>query len=151
MNNAERWLKIVLWLFGAPCLLAFFAVVMPSDWMSATHQWLGMGELPHKPIVEYLARTTSGLFGLYGCLLLLFAGDVHRYARPITLQAIIVIGLSGVGAVLGLRAGMPLWWMVGDITSCWLCCGAILWLQAKIRATSPVSGRAQPLPSVASP
>jgi hypothetical protein len=149
MNNAERWLKIVLWLFGAPCLLALVAVVMPRGWMAVTHEWLGMGTLPDKPIVEYLARTTSGLFFLYGWLLLLFASDVHRYARAITLQAIIVIGLSGVGAVLGFRAGMPLWWMIGDIGSCWLCCGAILWLQKRIPAVKSAAGQPQPLRSVA--
>ena len=29
-------------------------VFMPVSWMAATHRWLGLGEMPTGPIVEYL-------------------------------------------------------------------------------------------------
>ena len=140
MNKHERWLKILLWLFGGPPALAIFPFVMPRSWMSGVHEWLGMGALPDKPIVEYLARYASAMSALYGFLLLLFATDVHRYAAVITLQARMIMVLSAVGLIFGLRAGMPVWWMMGDVASCWLCCGAMLWLQKKI-APSPNSPR----------
>src|SRR5688500_13797824 len=89
--HAEWILKLLLRIFGGVSLLAFVAMVMPREWMAVTHQRLGMGELPDKPVVEYLARMTSALCGLYGALLLLLAQDVHRYRTLIIYQAVAVI------------------------------------------------------------
>ena len=115
-------------------MLAVVAVVMPQGWMGVVHEWLGMGTLPDAPIVDYLARSTSALCALYGGLLLVLATDVRRYARVITCQAVAIIALSTVGACFGLRAGMPAWWMLGDVASCWICGGAMLALQKRISA-----------------
>src|SRR6185503_10791781 len=142
MNNAERWLKIMLLLFGLPPALAIIAFLMPTSWMATTHEWLGMGVLPDKPIVDYLARYASWSSAFYGFLLLLLITDVRRYAPVITLQAIAIIALSGVGAIFAWRAGMPAWWIVMDVVSCWSFCGAMLWLQTKIPpAPSPKESR----------
>ncbi len=97
--------------------------------MAVTNEWLGMGTLPEKPIVEYLARSTSALCALYGGLLLLLATDVHRYAAVIRYQAIVTICLASAGAIFGFRAGMPAWWMTGDAAGCGIFCGGMLWLQ----------------------
>jgi hypothetical protein len=129
---AEEWLKALLRVFGATCVLAVLPFIMPRSWMGFTHEWLGMGTLPEKPVVEYLARSTSALCAFYGGLLFVLATDVHRYAPAITYQAIAMMLLSGAGAILGLRAGMPAWWMVGDGMGCWVFCGAMLWLQKRI-------------------
>ena len=134
-RTPEWWLKLLLRLWGAPPLLAIIAVVMPYSWMSAVHESLGMGALPDKPIVDYLARYASAFAVFYGAVLFVLATDVHRYARLITLQAILIIVLSGIGAIFGWRAGMPWWWMVGDVVSCWFACGAMLWLQRRIVAS----------------
>src|SRR5258706_7372800 len=103
---AERWLKLLLRVFGGTSALAIFPFFMPRSWMAATHEWLGMGALPEKPIVEYLARSTSALCALYGGLLLLLATDVHRYAAVIKYQAIVTICLASAGAIFGFRAGL---------------------------------------------
>ena len=132
-KTPEWWLKLLLYLWGAPPLLAIVAFIMPYSWMAAVHQSLGMGNLPERPIVDYLARYASAFAVFYGALLFALASDVRRYARLITLQAILIIVFSAVGAALGRRAGMPAWWMIADVTSCWLFCGAMLWLQKRIR------------------
>jgi hypothetical protein len=132
MNNAERWLKILLLLFGLPAALAIVPFVMPWSWMAAVHESLGMGVLPDKPIVDYLARYASAFSAFYGFLLLLLMTDVRRYAPIITFQAVAILVMSTVGAIFGWRAGIPAWWILGDIISCWLCCSAMLWLQTKI-------------------
>ena len=132
MNNAERWLKILLFLFGLPAAFAIVPFVMPFSWMATTHEWLGMGALPQRPIVDYLARYASGFSAFYGWLLLLLMTDVRRYAPIITLQAVAILVMSGISAIFGWRSGMPLWWIFADVISCWLCCGAMLWLQTKI-------------------
>lgn len=133
MNTAEHWLKILLRLFGGVSALAVFAVVMPWRWMALVHDWLGMGVLPQKPIVEYLARSTSGLCAFYGGLLLVLATDVRRYARIIRFQATAMMLLTIVGAMFGLRAGMPAWWMLSDAVSVWVCCGTMLVAQRKMQ------------------
>ena len=132
MQNAESWLKALLRLFGGFSVVAIFPFVMPQHWMTLVHAWLGMGELPDKPVVEYLARATSALCALYGGLLLLLATDVRRYRAVIQYQAGATILLSGIGAYLGLRAGMPGWWMIGDVAACWILCGAMLFFQNRI-------------------
>jgi len=144
-KNPEWWLKAVLRGFGAPCVLAVFAFVMPRSWMGIVHEWLGMGVLPDKPIVEYLARSTSALCAFYGLLLLVIATDVQRYARVITLQAVLMMAFSTVGALLGLTAGMPAWWMMGDAASCWLGCGSMLWLQKRISLAAATQEQPKPV------
>ena len=132
MNTAEGWLKALLRLFGGVSALAIFAVVMPWWWMGWVHDWLGMGVLPEAPIVEYLARSTSGLCALYGGLLLVLATDVRRYAPVIRFQAVVMMLLTTIGAVLGLRAGMPAWWMICDAASVWLFCGVTLVAERRV-------------------
>ncbi len=61
------------------------------------------------------------------------ARDVRRYAPTIRFLAITTILTATLGALFGARAGMPLWWMIGDALACWLFCGAMLWLQTKIK------------------
>ena len=142
MRNAERWLKLLLLLFGLPPVLAIVPFLMPMSWMAAVHAWLGMGALPDKPIVDYLARYASAMSVLYGLLLLLLLTDVRRYAPVITLQAVAVILLAGVGAIFSWRTGMPRWWVIADMFSCWVFCGAMLWLQTKIPPVeNPGQGR----------
>ena len=60
-------------------LTALGAVVMPFEWMNSIHRQVGLGELPHVPIVGYLTRSISGLYALHGALLLFLAGDVRRH------------------------------------------------------------------------
>ena len=146
MHSAQWWLKALLRSFGGVSALAMFAVVMPRGWMGVVHEWLGMGTLPDAPIVEYLARSTSALCALYGGLLLLLATDVRRYARVITYQAVMTIALATVGACFGLRAGMPAWWMLGDVASCWLFCAAMLLLQKRMADAKEDSAAANPKP-----
>src|SRR5436189_2903236 len=110
MRNAERWLKLLLLLFGLPPVFAFVPFLMPFRWMAAVHDWLGMGALPDKPIVDYLARYASGFSAFYGVLLLLLMTDVRRYAPVITLQAVAILLLSGGAAFFAWRSGMPSWW-----------------------------------------
>ncbi len=92
MRNAERWLKLLLLLFGLPAAFAVVPFLMPTSWMAAVHQWIGMGVLPDKPIVDYLARYASGFSALYGFLLLLLlsrndAVENHRWTQMHTDKA----------------------------------------------------------------
>src|SRR5919197_6688309 len=119
MQRCEKYLKLLLQVFGAVTVVALFPFVMPRSWMAVVHEWVGMGALPDKPVVEYLARTTSALYGFLGGLYLVLATDVRRYARVITYSAVATLVLSTVNTAFCLRAGMPAWWMWGDALACW--------------------------------
>ena len=129
MQKDENHLKVLLQVFGAVTVIALFHFVMPRSWMAVVHEWLGMGVLPEAPVVEYLARTTSALYGFLGGLYLVLATDVRRYARVIAYSAVATLFLSAVNTALCLRAGMPAWWMWSDVAACWLFGLGVLLLQ----------------------
>ena len=110
MSSAERWLSLALRILAVPVLLAIPCALLPMDWMAAIHQRLGLGPLPDAPILEYLARSSSLLYGFHGFILLLVASDVRRYLPLIWL-------LGGAGFAFGLAmlvidhlAGLPVYW-----------------------------------------
>jgi hypothetical protein len=91
-------------------LFALVPVFMPWSWMAATHRWLGLGEMPTGPIVEYLARSLSAFYALVGALCLAMASDLDRY-RPLVRFFGVCLALLGiVFTVVDLAAGMPWWW-----------------------------------------
>ena len=142
MQRVENYLKVLLQAFGAVTAMALVPFVMPRSWMVEVHEWLGMGLLPDKPVVEYLARTTSALYGFLGVLYLVLATDVRRYARIITFSAAATLILSSVNTALSLRAGMPAWWMWSDAAACWLFGLGILFLQRRADSLRKNSGPA---------
>ncbi len=86
-QKARFWVKVILRVGGLGMVGGVIGLVMPVSWMDATHQWLGMGELPRLPVVEYLARITSALYMLVGALMLLSSADLDRYRQIIAALA----------------------------------------------------------------
>jgi hypothetical protein len=113
--ETERRLLVLLLRFaGGLTVTAFLAMLMPTDWMVSTHRALGLGELPRQPVVEYLARSASALYGFHGVLLLLVARDPvrhHSIVRFIGWMNIVfgalMVGIDG-------HAGLPWWWTVAE-------------------------------------
>ena len=60
MQRVECYLKVLLQAFGAVTVIALVPFVMPRSGMAAVHEWLGMGVLPDRPVVEYPAFPTKG-------------------------------------------------------------------------------------------
>ena len=79
MKKSDKVLVFLLRLVGVGSLFALIPVLMPMRWMVATHRWLGLGEMPTDPVVEYLARDLSAFYALVGALLLVMASDLERY------------------------------------------------------------------------
>lgn len=114
MNNEERLLRILLRTGGVSMLLATFAIFMPVRWMAGTHVWLGLGEFPESPLVDYLTRSASLLYAWHGGLLLVLSSDIRRY-RPVLLYLGLVTAIGGL-ILLGidLHAGMPSFWTLAE-------------------------------------
>lgn len=117
MNRAERVLIWILRVSGVIMLMAIPAIFLPVSWMAAIHEWLGLGAFPEAPIVDYLARTESALYAIFGGLLLVISRDLQRHAAVLWYS--IVTGLIFGVVVIGidLHAGMPPRWVAGEGTA----------------------------------
>ncbi|MEL7059411.1 MAG: hypothetical protein AAGN46_05225 [Acidobacteriota bacterium] len=108
-ENLLRWL---LRFGGMVLLLAFPTIFLPTEWMVATHQRMGLGPLPEpsRPIFEYLARTIAPLYGSRGVVYLLLSTDVRRYAPVIGLFGCLAALYGAIALGVGIVVGMPWWW-----------------------------------------
>ena len=110
-----RRLLIGLLRFGAVITgVAFLTVPLPVESMASTHRWLGLGDLPQAPIVEYLARSVAALYGFHGVLLFLLSTDVNRYAPIISYIAVMNVVLGLMLVAIDVHAGLPVWWIVSE-------------------------------------
>jgi hypothetical protein len=124
-------------------LTAVIPAAMPMEWMHQIHRWLGLGSMPEGAIVDYLARSTSGAYAVFGVFLILFSLDVQRYRTPIFLAAMTMLA-AGVGlGLFHLSSGMPLYWRIGEPVAC-LAIGAIV-LSLNLRF-SPQASEWRPRP-----
>ena len=109
--------QAVLWIMrvmGVATLLAAPCILLPYEWMNACHQFMGLGTLPHAPIVSYLARSLSLFYAIFGAITLFVSFDIRRY-RPLVQLWGALVTISGI-LLLGIDivAGMPLNWMIGE-------------------------------------
>lgn len=114
MTRADRALVILLRFVGVGALFALVAVFMPSSWMAATHSWLGLGEMPTGPVVEYLARSLSAFYAVMGALCLVVAADLERYRPLVRFLGVAFALMSMVLLGVDLAAGMPWWWSASE-------------------------------------
>jgi hypothetical protein len=114
MTRKDKALVILLRILGVTALFALVAVFMPLSWMAATHRWLGLGEMPTAPIVEYLARSLSAFYALVGALCLMVAADLERYQPLVRFLGLAIVLMSVVVLGVDLAVGMPWWWSASE-------------------------------------
>ena len=110
----QRLLVFLLRLGGAVTIAAFPAVLLPTDWMDATHRWLGLGELPRAPVVEYLTRSVAALYGFHGVLLLIVARDPVRHRPIVRYLGVMNIVFGVVLTLIDADAGLPIFWTLAE-------------------------------------
>lgn len=110
----ERTLAALLRVAGAILLAACGAVVMPGDWMAATHRRLGLGAFPSSPLVDYLTRSISALYAIKGGLYLVLSRDVARHAPVIVYCGWSTVAFGVTVLVIDLHAGLPWPWIAGE-------------------------------------
>jgi hypothetical protein len=103
-------LQLLLRLAGVVTASAFLAMLLPVDWMVATHRWLGLGEFPRSPIVDYLARSVAALYGFHGVLLLIIAGDPIKYRTIVRYVGVMNVLFGLIILLIDVNAGMPAYW-----------------------------------------
>ncbi len=105
--TAEQTLKLILRLMGSSSLLALIFVAAPYTWMESIHSTLGMGQLPDKPVVGYLARSTSAFYALLGGLFWVVSFDLGRHRRVLIYLGAAISSLGVVLLVVDWLEGMP--------------------------------------------
>jgi hypothetical protein len=114
MARSDRALVILLSLVGVSALFALVAVFMPLSWMIATHRWLGLGEMPIAPVVEYLARSLSAFYAGVGAFCLVVTFDLERYRPLVRFLGAAFALMSALILGVDLAAGMPWWWTASE-------------------------------------
>jgi hypothetical protein len=109
-----RVLVVLLRLAGGFTVTAFLAMFLPVDWMASTHRSLGLGEFPRAPVVEYLARSISALYGFHGVLLLLVSRDPLKHRAIVWYIAFMNVILGFIVMAIDLQAGMPAYWTLAE-------------------------------------
>lgn len=108
-------------------MLAFIAVVMPRSWMEMSHEWLGIGPMPTGPVLIFLARQASYVYGMHGISLWILAKDVVRFRPLVILNGISFLLAAPVFAAIDYTANMPWWWTIADPLGCGFFGAILLW------------------------
>ena len=114
LSGQIRLLVFLLRLAGVVTTSAFLAILLPRDWMAATHEWLGLGEFPRAPVVDYLARSIAALYGFHGVLLLIVSRDPVRYKPLVTFVGILNVTFGVIMTAIDLYAPMPMLWTLTE-------------------------------------
>ncbi len=110
----RRLLVLLLRFGGVVTSAAFLAVFLPTDWMAATHQWLGLGEFPRAPVVDYLARSIAALYGFHGVLQLIVARNPVQYRTIVRYIGVLNVVLGVLLTIIDVHAGMPAFWTLAE-------------------------------------
>ena len=113
-DRCHRILVLLLRVGGGLACTAVFAIFLPTAWMAAIHQWLGLGEFPDAAVTQYLARSVSAFYAVFGGLAILASRDLRRFGPVITYLASVTMAfdivITGVDAV----AKMPTYWTLAE-------------------------------------
>ena len=110
MSWEYRILQWILLLSGLFLMSAFATTLLPASWMSATHQWLGLGEFPDFPITIYLARSTSLLYGVHGLLMFYAGWSIETHWRWVKIFGWLHIMMGSSMLAIDWTSGMPGYW-----------------------------------------
>ncbi len=132
----ERLLVFLLRFGGCIMLTAFGAMLLPVEWMAATHRWLGLGDFPASPLVDYLTRSLAALYGFNGGIRLLVSGDVRRYSVVVAYLAVMDLVLGVLLLAIDWHAGLPLYWTLGEGPPLVLMGAILLHLLRRVSLTS---------------
>ena len=112
-------------------MLALVAVFLPVSLMASAHQWLGLGPFPDAPITRYLARSTSLLYFIHGCVLAYVGWKFAQLHTLVPLLGFLHIVLGGTMLAVDWFAGMPVYWTAGEGIPVALMGVLMLWLYGR--------------------
>lgn len=132
-SRAEKLIKWLLLVAGGMAATAVVPMVMPTDWMEAVNDRLGLGPFPRSTLTEYLTRSLSAVYALFGALTIHLGLNVRRYLDLIVVVARLTIVLGVVLTVLDASIGMPASWTWGEGPPTVVFGLALVWLARRAR------------------
>jgi hypothetical protein len=131
MGKSQLAIVIILRVIGVSGLFAVPAIFFPFAWMNAIHDYVGLGELPNIPIVNYLARSLSVFYAMLGAFTLFISLDIQRYRPLVFLWAVMFSVLGCVLLCIDLIWSMPHVWTLSEGPPVIAVGIAVLWLHSK--------------------
>ncbi|HUW18716.1 MAG TPA: hypothetical protein VMW16_05395 [Sedimentisphaerales bacterium] len=128
-----RALKICLWAAGVLCLLSVFGMFLPLSAFESIAKFFGVQSLPDSPLVLYAVRVMSATYVGVGAFFVILALNPTKYGVLVPFSGLSAVFLGVVCLVVGLAAGMPPVWFLGDGVPC-VALGVLIlvfWRQAK--------------------
>jgi hypothetical protein len=127
LRTRER--RLALWLRGGGLIeiCAFATVILPTEWLARTHVWLGMGEFPRAPVLEFMIRQSSFVYGMHGLLLWFVATDIPRFLPVIRFLGLTFLAYGAAFLVIDWWTAIPLWWTICDPLATGAFGGLLLW------------------------
>lgn len=111
----DEQLKWLLRAIGGVELFAIPFLLFPFAWMGFVHErFLGLGELPNAPVVEYMARSLSALYAVHGAVVFRMSFDVSRFRPLIGFLGWLHLALGAAVFVADFVSGLPWWWVMGE-------------------------------------
>ncbi len=126
--DRQKLLVSLLRVAGSVELLAFIAMVMPRAWMETAHTGLGLGEMPGGPIIMFMIRQSSYVYGMHGVAMWILAGNLERFRPLVIFNGVGFLLAAPVYFIIDYVSGMPWWWTLVDALACGLFGAAVLWL-----------------------
>ena len=93
-------------------ITAFGAVFLPYDTMARMHQQIGLGNLPHLPIIDYLTRSVSLFYGIHGVMVLYISFNLMRYLQFLKLLCYLGFVFGIALFIIDIKAPMPANWSI---------------------------------------
>ena len=113
-ERAEQVLKWLLVLLGSLTVLAVVPMVMPFAWMQTGNDWLGLEALENTPLTQYLTRSLSAVYALFGALTIYLGLDVRRYRRLLVFVGRLTALLGVALTAIDFASGLPASWSWGE-------------------------------------
>lgn len=131
-EKAERVLKWMLVILGGMAATAVVPMVMPFAWMQRANDALGLAPLADTPLIQYLTRSLSAIYALFGVMTIYIGLDVRRYRRLIVVIGWLTAALGLALTCIDFAAGMPSSWSWGEGPPTVLVACVMVWLARRV-------------------
>lgn len=140
-THLKTWLRWLLFVIGGGLSLATFAIFLPVDLMASIHDRLGLDEFPDRPIVIYLARSTSMLYAVHGLVILWVAIHFERYWDFVPVIGGLHAAMGVIILYVDINAGMPWYWTAAEGGPIAAAGCLIVWMWQKANVTDDDDSR----------
>jgi hypothetical protein len=113
-------------------LSAGLAVVMPTAWMASIYEMMGLGVFPDVALMQYMTRSLSALYAMFGASYWYMSRDVRRYLPLLRFSVPATALFTAAVILLDIWIPMPPSWTLGEAASLIAWTAALWWLVQRV-------------------